>query len=266
MADVRSIPLWFCGIAGALCLAPEVVSDLSALTPDAAHETRLVSIGLRSGTLVASVRWAFNEETAADVLRGRISFSPDAAQCSSCSDIRFIQVARIERNGGTEYEWRGMEENRNLIRTASQARDGILDGYFVDHKASMCAPRGACSPYFRDYWANPRESGDGFRVLGSSASASLVDYPFGWDVMQRIALESCARCVETGEFLGCAQWCAQWLPRGPRTILTIHIRERPFTNVPRRITQVRGVLQSEPLAPAQRHCLVKSDTRERLCG
>ena len=79
-----------------------------------------------------------------------------------------------------------------------------------------CArPGRSCSPYFRDHWANPRESGDGYQ--GSSAPAALVDYPFGWDVLQRIALESCARCVDTGEFPGCAEWGAEWPAQGPRT-------------------------------------------------
>jgi len=227
MVDVRSIFWWSCGMAGVFGLAPKAVSDLAAARLDAAREVRQVSIGLRSGTLVASVRWAFDDETAADVLRGHISFTPDGAKCASCSRIRFVQVARTEQNGGLEYEWRGMEENRNLIRTTIHARGGILGGYFVDHKASACSPGAACSPYFRDSWANPRESGDGFQGGGSSAPASLVDYPFGWEAMQRIALESCARCVETGEFLGCAEWGAEWLPQGPRTVSPIHVREAP---------------------------------------
>jgi hypothetical protein len=224
MVAVRSIIWWSCGIVAVLGLAPKTVGDL---TPDNSREAQQVSVDLRSGTLVASVRWVFDTETAADVLRGRISFNPNRAHCSSCSVIRFIQVGRAVKNGGLEYEWPDMEENRNLIRTAGHARDGILDGYFVDHKASLCAPNATCSPYFRDSWANPRESGDGFNVGASSAPASLVDYPFGWDVMQRIALESCARCVDTGEFLGCAEWGAEWLPQDPRTISPIRVHENP---------------------------------------
>lgn len=195
--------------------------------PGTAHESRQASIRLRSGTLVASVRWALDDEMSSDVLRGRIEFRPDAVDCSSCSSIRFIQIARTERNGGIEYEWSGMEENRNRIRTTSRMGVGIFDGYFVDHKASVCAPASPCSPYFRDYWANPRESGDGYQASGRSAPAALVDYPFGWDVLQRIALESCARCVDTGEFPGCAEWGAEWPAQGPRTISPIRIRETP---------------------------------------
>jgi hypothetical protein len=228
MVPTRSILWWFCGIAGVFCLAPRAVSDPSVGGgPEPAHESRQASIRLRSGTLAANVRWTRDDEAAADVLRGRIEFRPDAVDCSSCSSIRFIQIARTERNGGIDYEWSGMEQNRNRIRTTSRMGVGIFDGYFVDHKASVCAPASACSPYFRDHWANPRESGDGYQAGGSSAPSALVDYPFGWDTMERIALESCARCVDTGEFLGCSQWGAQWPAQGQRTISPIRFSESP---------------------------------------
>jgi len=233
-------------LAALLCLAPKAVSVASARVRPVAAETRVskleilaptlpsppregrqVSIRLRSGTLVAAVSWTVDVETAHDVLRGRIEYRPDADQPGRCSSIRFIQAARLLRNGGGEYEWQGFEEHRNLLRTNSRTDVGIQGGYFVDHKASNCAPATPCSPYFRDHWANPSDSGDGYRTWWGAAPASLVDYPFGWDTMEEIALESCARCVETGEFLGCVEWGGRWPMQGDRVVSPIRVRGTP---------------------------------------
>ena len=104
---------------------------------------------------------------------------------------------------------------------------GIKGGHFVDHKAFACVPGASCSPYFRDHWANPRESEDGFQLDGRSAPSSLVDYPFGWQILEKISLESCARCVENGKFLGCAEWGARWPIAGRRSITPITIHPKP---------------------------------------
>jgi hypothetical protein len=178
-----------------------------------------------SGRFAAAVTWTVDDETSLDVLRGKIEYRP--GHRGFCSNIRFIQIAKVERNGGQDYDWQGMEERRNLLRTANQARAGIKGGYFVDHEAFACEPRKPCSPYFRDSWRNPRESGDGFQLGSRSAPASLADYPFGWDVVERISLESCARCVESGEFLACAQWGARWPTQGRRSIDPIRVRRSP---------------------------------------
>ena len=215
----RSVLWSLCGIAAVACLAPQAVSDPSVLHFGRASELRQASVELHSGTLLATVRWTFDNDLTADVLRGRVEFRPNARQCAACLHIRFIQIARTQRNGGAEYTWTGFEENRNQIRTP--------DGFFVDHRASACTNGEHCSPYFRDSWANPRESADGFLRGKSVGAASLVDYPFGWDVMQHISLESCARCVETGEYLGCAKWGAEWKPVSPRRITAIQVEEKP---------------------------------------
>jgi hypothetical protein len=192
-----------------------------------AHESRQAAIRLRSGVVVATVSWAVDKETYSDVLRGQIEYRPDAGQGGFCPNIRFIQVAKTERNGGADYDWQGLEERRNLLRTSSKMGPGIRGGYFVDHRAFACNPQAPCSPYFRDHWANARESGDGYHLGAHSAPASLVDYPFGWDTLERISLESCARCVESGEFLGCAEWGARWPVEGRREIAPIRVRETP---------------------------------------
>jgi hypothetical protein len=192
-----------------------------------APRARQVFIRLRSGMLAANVSWAVDDETVSDVLRGHIEYRPDARQRASCSSIRFIQVAKTTRNGGADYDWQGQEQRRNLLRTSSQTGAGIQGGYFVDHDASACAVTASCSPYFRDHWPNADESGDGFQLQWGSAPASLVDYPFGWEILEQISLESCACCVDTGEFLGCAQWGARWPEQGQRDITPIRVRETP---------------------------------------
>jgi len=213
--------------SGALEPFQPASTSLSPARPSLAQETRQVSVPLRSGVVAVSVSWTVDDETSADVLRGHIEYRPIAGQCDSCSNIRFIQVAKTERNGGADYDWQGQEKHRNVLRTSSKMGAGIQGGYFVDHKAFACAPNAPCSPYFRDHWANARESADGFQLDNSSAPASLVDYPVGWDTLEQISLESCARCVESGKFLGCAEWGARWPPQGPRIIAPIRVRETP---------------------------------------
>jgi len=247
---IRSTLWRFCGAASVavLGLSPKAVSVASArvwpppsVAPQLAEpksgistravpglrEAQHVSTRLRSGTLIATVSWALDDVTALDVLRGHIEFRPNPGPQSSFSTIRFIQVAKAERNGGLDYEWQGLEVDRNVLRTSSQMGVGIQSGYFVDHKASACVPATPCSPYFRDHWANARDSGDGFQAGWGFAPASLIDYPFGWDILEQITLESCARAVETGEFLGCAEWGARWPTQGGRSISPISVTEAP---------------------------------------
>lgn len=240
---------WMAVVAAVLCPAPKAAGvaslrvsppvsraaespkpksgSLAPAPPNIAYEVRQVSILLRSGVMTATVNWTVDDETNGDVLRGHIEYRPDSRQRRSCSSIRFIQVAKTQQNGGADYDWQGSEERRNLLRTSRKLGAGIEDGYFVDHQAFGCAPTGPCSPYFRDHWANPRESGDGSQRGGRSAPASLVDYPFGWETMEQISLESCARCAESGEFLGCAEWGARWPAQGRREIVPIRVRETP---------------------------------------
>jgi hypothetical protein len=177
--------------------------------------------------LAANVGWTVDDDTSSDVLRGHIEYRPDPAQRRSCSSIRFIQVAKTTQNGGADYNWQGQEERRNLLRTSSDNAAGIRGGYFVDHEAFACKPATPCSPYFRDHWPNSDESGDGFQRGSGSAPASLVDYPSGWETLEQISLESCARCVGNGEFLGCAEWGARWPAQGQRDIAPIRFRETP---------------------------------------
>jgi hypothetical protein len=203
------------------------VENQTPAQPNFTGKGRQVSVRLRSGVLAASVNWAVDDVTSLDLLRGYIEYRPDADRRGSCPNIRFVQVAKVERGGGLDYDWQGLEEHRNLLRTSHQMGPGVKPGYFVDHRASACVPGAPCSPYFRDYWTNARESRDGFQLGGRSAPASLVDYPFGWEVLEQISLESCARCAESGEFLGCVQWGARWPSQGRRDIFPIRIQAAP---------------------------------------
>jgi len=201
--------------------------SLEPTLPAPSREAQRASIRVPYGTVIADVSWTVDDERACDVLRGRIEYRPDKARMRSCSSIRFIQIAKTVRNDGLDYNWQGSEQRRNLLRTSHQMAAGVETGYFVDHQAYACEPSNPCSPYFRDYWANPRESRDGFQANSDFAPASLVDYPFGWEILGGIALESCARCVDTGEFLGCAEWGARWPLMGDRSISPIRVSANP---------------------------------------
>ena len=209
-------------------LSARIASDNhhSANHRSSVHEGRQLAARLPHGLLVTAVGWAVDAETSLDVLRGKVEYYP-AEDGNSCSSIRFIQVAKVASNRGGDYQWQGMEEPRNFLRTSANEHDGIKGGYFVDHKAWACRNGMSCSPYFRDSWRNDSESEDGFQVDSASAAASLVDYPFGWTQMAQISLESCARCVDTGQFLGCAEWGARWPIGGQRNIDPIHVRANP---------------------------------------
>ena len=166
----------------------------------------------------ASVTWTSDPDTGEDVLRGYVQYTPPAAS-KSCASIRLIQVARVEVTPGQELQWQGSEENRNQMRTQADPSHGIEPGYFVDHDAGKCSEEKSCSPYYRDSWPIADESQDGSNIGSTPKIASLVDYPVGWTQFQRITLESCARCVDTGEFYGCVSWGGNWPDTGERAIL-----------------------------------------------
>ncbi|HTX74625.1 MAG TPA: hypothetical protein VMD29_00375 [Terracidiphilus sp.] len=187
-----------------------------------------ISAPVRDGAVFASVGWTVDMATGEDVLRGSIAYRPDSRSAGgSCRSIRFVQVARVERSGDVDYDWKDGEANRNLMRTSADPSRGVKEGYFVDHDAFKCSRGGQCSPYFRDYWPSPDESQDGFLDGRSFAKASLVDYPFGWENFESITLESCARCADDGRFLACVEWGGRWPGRGDRIVLPVRVDDRP---------------------------------------
>jgi hypothetical protein len=188
----------------------------------AANAPQTANFRLEAGTITTEESWTTNPETGEDVLRGRVTFTPSATT-PSCRSIRFVQAARVQTSKDHDLDWDGGQQNRNLMRTKADPARGITPGYFVDHDAYKCSPGKACSPYFRDSWANPDESQDG----SSAKPASLIDYPFGWTSFESIDLESCARCADTGAFLGCAQWGGSWPATGERTLRPTSAADTP---------------------------------------
>jgi hypothetical protein len=173
----------------------------------------------------AQVSWVVDSDSGEDALRGFVEYTiqPDTPVCQS---IRLIQAARIETAPGINLNWQSGESNRNLIRTVADPSKAILAGFYIDHDAAACSPGKACSPYFRDSWANPAESHDGKKTQNTSVNASMIDYPFGWSSFQTITLESCAQCVDNAQFLGCVQWGGDW-PAGGRSLLPVIYEAQP---------------------------------------
>ncbi|HVC09131.1 MAG TPA: hypothetical protein VNH15_04240 [Elusimicrobiota bacterium] len=162
-----------------------------------------VELPLKDGAWRVDVRWSSDPEDGEDVLAGHLAFTPGAA-APVCRSIRIIQVANMQVSPGKPYQWPAFsgETDRNLTRTPA--------GYYVDHEAANCSKGKPCSPYYRDSWSLPDESHDGQNLPGQVVSSSIADYPFGWGQFDQISLETCARCVDNGQFLGCASWGAFW--------------------------------------------------------
>jgi len=181
------------------------VKESHALLPSARNSAAPgpVELPLKDGAWRVDARWSSDPEDGEDVLAGHLAFTPSAA-APMCRSIRIIQVANMEVSPGKSYQWPALsgETDRNLTRTPQ--------GYYVDHEAAKCLKGKPCSPYYRDSWLLPDESHDGQNIPGHVVSASIADYPFGWGNFDQISLETCARCVDNGQFLGCATWGAFW--------------------------------------------------------
>lgn len=207
-----------------------------------------ISAPVRNGRIVVTEGWMVDAETGQDVLRGSVAYKPGVhAEGAACHSIRFVQVARVERAKDSDYDWRDGETNRNLMRTSANLAEGVKKGYFVDHDAFKCTPGEQCSPYFRDYWPNAEESQDGFLRGRSITQASLVDYPYGWENFESIALESCARC-DDGQFLACVEWGGRWPGSGDRSLSPIRIQINPRRPSSMRFVASTASIRSQPKA------------------
>lgn len=183
-------------------------------------------VDAQEGSFRAEVAWSIDPGTQEDVVAGFIEFIPSDST-PACESLRFVQIAKVRVSSGEDYEWPLGEAPRNEMRTIEDDERGILGGFYVDHSAFLCRDESECSPYFRDHFPNPEYSRDGTHTDGRSEPASLMDFPFGWSTIADITLEACARCVDTGEFLGCVDWGAYWPLIEPRGLLPIRHHPEP---------------------------------------
>ncbi|WP_077147391.1 DUF4157 domain-containing protein [Sphingopyxis sp. KK2] len=135
---------------------------------------------------------------------GTIKFTP-TAQCPKCNTIRLVQVVRVFEKPGEDYKWAGGEKNREKVKTTEDTTKGIKGNFFVDHFAAKCTEGTACSIYYRDHAPNASKSQDGSYDGTTAKAASLWDGPSG-DANDIFEFETCARCAETGAYLGCIDW------------------------------------------------------------
>ncbi len=165
--------------------------------------------GVEDGTFILNLKKESHpgEESG---MSGTIKFkaSPKAPDSKS---IRLLQVVRVEDlTTNKEFEWWGEEANRNKIMTAGNKAKKIEPGYFVDHSAAAASPRtkkgdAPVSPYYRDYFPNPRSSQDGSKHGKTVEEASLWDYP-GFSDKSRFSFETAAKAADTGYIYGTVRW------------------------------------------------------------
>lgn len=249
MLNLRTYPLALMRLSF-LIAGPANASENFATTPAAESAAIKAQFDLPKGKFSLDTRWTKIQQTAdeTDVLAGRVTFLPKQFSTQqSCGAISFIQIARVLDNRGEDFEWPLGQDARNYMRTTMQGTK-ISAGYFIDHDASVCKEsQPSCSPFFRDSWPNSEDgSQDGSIDERRSRAAVLVDYPFGWEVISSIALEACAVCRESGEYLGCATWGGTWPPVGERFVHTPQFSERPsatFSNALARFKKYYGQIR-----------------------
>lgn len=164
---------------------------------------------LTNGTFHGEFEWLISPLTETDIIRGHLEFTPKA-NAMPCSNISFIQITRLDLEFRGDSKWESGEYPRELIKTSDN--ENAVANFYIDHKASNGSAKQQLSPFFRDHWPNPNESHDGYLISDNELkSASLVDYPYGWDSetgMDRIRLEACAVCRSNMKNYGCIKWGA----------------------------------------------------------
>ena len=146
-------------------------------------------------------------------LAGRIEFHPDPRRCPKCKSIRLVQIVRIFTKPGVPFIWTGSEAGRENVKTKEDRKKGIEGGYFIDHESADCAKGAGCGIYYRDHFTNAMLSQDGSNDGRTAVHASLFDAPAG-NADDIFEFETCARCHDTGKFLGCVDWGFTVDPQG----------------------------------------------------
>ncbi|MGZ3691764.1 MAG: hypothetical protein ACXVAX_09680, partial [Pseudobdellovibrio sp.] len=107
--------------------------------------------------------WTQSPETGEDVLATQLTYK---AQFNK-KQVRWMQIARVQNNDDSDYDFKGFQEDRNLNRTA--------DGYYMDQNYDICKEdRSKCSYFYRDHFENPDES------VEENNIDQMADFPFGW--------------------------------------------------------------------------------------
>lgn len=137
-------------------------------------------------------------------LEGHIEFHPSVKSCPKCKLIRLVQIVRVFEKPGVQYRWTGDEAPREKMKTKADKKKGIEKGFFVDHLAKDCSKGKGCSIYYNDP-APSATAQEGSNDGTTAVHASLFDGPQG-DADDVYEFETCARCHDTGEYLGCVDW------------------------------------------------------------
>lgn len=155
-----------------------------------------------------------------DALEGKVLWTP-SKRAPDCRVLSMIQVARVRLEDGADLDWAMDQKNRNLTRTSGLK--GSEQGFYVDMDASLCSKGKTCSPYYYDSYHKISGAFDG---RSSQAAGNLEvhpvfikDTPFGWTEFEKIELETCVVCRDSGQVHGCVKWGGSWPATGAKQIL-----------------------------------------------
>jgi hypothetical protein len=186
--------------------ATELLKCIKIMGEDQAEYCRQEVLGEQPIRPTAGCGW-FTANMAPDAggVKGTLEFSPDPKSCPKCKLIRLVQTLRIFEEPGVDYVWPGKDKPKESMKSKEDKKKSIKPGFFVDHDPAHCEKGKGCSLYYRDHWPNKTHSKDGSNDGVTASSASLWDRPQG-DANDIFEFETCARCDDTGEYLGCLDW------------------------------------------------------------
>ncbi|HEY2290598.1 MAG TPA: DUF4157 domain-containing protein [Thermoanaerobaculia bacterium] len=186
--------------------ATELLKCIKIMGEDQAEYCRQEVLGEQPIRPTAGCGWfGVNMTPFVTGVEGTIEFYPDPKTCPKCNLIRLVQIVRVFEKPGQPYAFTGGEAPREKMKTKEDAKKNTKAGYFVDHFAKKCSEGKGCSIYYRDHAPNATKSQDGSNDGKTVSKASLWDHPFG-DADDVFEFETCARCHDTGSYLGCVDW------------------------------------------------------------
>jgi hypothetical protein len=154
--------------------------------------------------------WSTNPDNGEDVLATQLSYQSNF----EAKSIRWMQIARVQKNDDSDFIFQGFQEDRNKARTRN--------GYYLDQNYDICREDiKKCSYFYRDHFTNPLQS------VEVKNLAQIADYPFGWTQFKRISLESCAYDLKSKKYIACILWGAEWPEMGDRFIFEPKLTTKP---------------------------------------